>query len=250
MLSWIFLTYAAVHLTIWFWGWRAWSRTGRPVALLLVLICGTLLWYDNFRIGIGRFIGPGELLYTMSIPAFVWHWTMLPLLVIAAASVARLAHLGWARNKIVMGAFCVVAVSLSALDIPKIFGLELYEACIADTIRYSTNSPANQLCSPDQAAFTRGPGAALVAIITNVIVLAVGIALWVRRGWKWMALGSGAMFVAAAGSGGSAYGLPIANFGEILITLGMISSAVHFARLREQAPAGRDATTPTAQARA
>lgn len=235
MLSWIFLTFAVIHLSIWIWGWRLWAQTGRPVALFLVLFGGTLLFWDNFRIGIGRFIGPGDLLYSLSVPAFAWHWSMLPLLVIAAGSVARLAGLNWARNRIVMGAFCVVAVALSAMDIPKIFSMDLRVACLDDTIRYTTNVSAAQVCPGDEP-FTRGPGAALVAIVTNVIVLGVGIALWVSRKWPWLAIGSGAMFVAAGAFARSQYSLPIANFGEICITLGFIATCVHFARLHAGAP--------------
>lgn len=236
MLSFIFLTYAVVHLAIWIWGWVAWSRNGRPVALLLVLVGGTLLFYDNLRIGLGRFIGEGELLKALTVPAFAWHWSMLPLLVIAAGSLARLAGLGWARNRFVMGAYCVVAVALSALDIPKIFSMELYPACVADTFRYSTSVNEAQLCSPD-GKLVQGAGAALVAILTNIIVLATGIAIWVRTRWPWMALGALAMFIAAGVFARSYYSLPIANFGEILITLGLITTAIHFARQQQAAAA-------------
>jgi hypothetical protein len=44
-----------------------------------------------------------------------------------------------------------------------------------------------------------------------------------------MALGAGAMFIAAGAFAGSYWSLPIANFGEILITLGLIASALRFA---------------------
>jgi len=229
MLSLLFLIYAIVHLTIWIWGWRAWLRNGRPRALFLILFGGTLLFYDNLRIASGRFIGQGELLEALSVPAFIWHWTMLPLLVIAAGIIARTAGLPWAQSKWAMGSFCLVATALIALDVPKVLDFDLYPTCLADTVRYSTNvGPAN-LCSPGDTVITGGPGAALVAILTNVVVLAVGIALWIQRGWQWLALGSGAMFIAAGAFAQSRWSLPIANFGEILITLGMISSALRFA---------------------
>ena len=229
MLSYIFLTYAVVHLSIWIWGWVAWSRAGRPVALTLVLISSTLLFYDNFRIGIGRFIGEGDLLKALSVPAFAWHWSMLPLLIIAAGSMARLAGLNWARNRFVMGGFCVLAVALSAMDIPKIFSMELVPACIDDVLRYSTSVNEAQLCGPDSVV-VQGAGAAFVAIATNIVVLIVGITIWVRRRWPWMALGALAMFIAAGVFARSYYSLPIANFGEILITLGLISTALHLSR--------------------
>ncbi|MEZ5564100.1 MAG: hypothetical protein R3F24_00690 [Gammaproteobacteria bacterium] len=233
MLSYLFLAYAVAHLGIWLWGWKLWAQTGRPVALLLVLVGGTLLFYDNFRIGIGRFVGEGDLLYYLSVPAFAWHWSLLPLLVIAAGSIARLAGLRWSLNLLVMGAFCVVAVALSAHDIPKIFSMELYPVCLADTLRYSTSVRAGQLC-PGGEIILRGEGGPLVAIITNVIVLAVGMALWIQRRWPWLAVGAGLMFIAAGAFARHPYSLAIANVGEICITLGLITTCAHFARLKQK----------------
>jgi len=234
MLSFIFLAYAVIHIGIWLWGWKLWAETGRPVSLLIVLVGGTLLFYDNLRIGMGRFIGEGDLLYALSVPAFAWHWALLPLLVIAAGSVARLAGLGWAQNRFVMGAFCVVAVGLSAMDIPKIFSMELHPACLEDTLRYTTTVKESQLCSPAHQVVPSGANAANVAIITNVFVLAVGIALWIQRRWAWLAVGSGFMFIAAGAFATSKYSLPIANLGEIAITLGFIVTCAHFARLKQR----------------
>ena len=167
-------------------------------------------------------------------PAFAWHWSLLPLLVIAAGSVARLAGLQWAQNKFVMGAFCVVAVALSIHDIPKIFAMDLHIACLDDTVRYTTTVKESQLCSPDDQVVPSGADAGTVAIITNVFVLGVGIALWIQRRWAWLAVGSGLMFVAAGALGRSPYALPIANFGEICITLGFIVTCAHFARLKQR----------------
>ena len=249
MLSFIFLCFAVIHLALWVWGWQAWSRAGRPTALFLVLFSSTLLWWDNFRIGIGRFIGEGELLKAMTVPAFAWHWSLLPLLIIAAGSIARQAGLGWARQRWVMGGFCVFAVALSALDIPKIFSLELYPACVADTFRYSGSVSEWHLCSPDDAV-VKGEGAALVAILSNIVVLIVGVAIWIRHRWPWMALGAGAMFIAAGAFGGSYYALPIANFGEILITGGLLATALHFARQHARGSRSVPAAGPARGARA
>ncbi|MCC5793757.1 MAG: hypothetical protein JJT85_03370 [Chromatiales bacterium] len=249
MLSLTFLAYAIIHLAIWFWCWWAWNRVGRPGALTMVLFVNTLLWYDNFRIGIGRFIGEGDLLYVLSVPSFVWHWTFLPLLVIAAGSIARLAGLGWAssehlRGKLAMGAFCVVAVFLMYLDWPYSLALlipgwdalptvNLGIACIDDTVRYATSLSPAQFCTPDAVPFSYGPGPK-VAITMNLIMIGVGIALWIQRGYKWLVIGPGLMIVAALPLYG-VYNLAVANFGEVLFTLGVVSSCIHFARKREEA---------------
>jgi hypothetical protein len=237
MLSLIFLAYAVVHLSVYFWGWRLWATNGRPTALFIVLFGATLLWYDNFRIGIGRFIGAGDTLYDLSVPAFAWHWALLPLLIIAAGSVARLADLQWARNRWVMAGFCILAVALSAMDTPKIFHMQLHIACLADTVRYTTNVPASQLCPGDLVAHAEGAGGPFAAIVTNIVVLGVGIALWAKRSWPWLAFGAGMMFLAAGGFARSKWALPVANLGEIFINTSFVITCAHFARLRATARA-------------
>lgn len=249
MLSMAFLVFAIVHLLVWIYGWRAWVSLGRPIALTLFLIANTLLWYDNFRIGMGRFIGEGSLLYAMSVPAFVWHWTMLPLLVIVAGSIARLADFYWARKRAVMGAFCVAAIGLMALDLPYaislLFGqfgplpvVELRPGCIADTLRYTTAVSPGQFCTADAQVLRTGPGPK-VAIIMNFLMIALGAALWMKRSWKWLVIGPGLMFIAAGGAPlWGIYALPVANFGEILFTLGVLATILHFAKLKQAQGAG------------
>jgi hypothetical protein len=239
MLSYIFLMFAAIHVALLVWGWRRWTPAGRPVALTLLLFGNTLLWYDNFRIGIGRFIGEGDLLYALSVPAFVWHWTMLPLFVIVAGSIARMAGLEWARSRVVMGLFCLVAVGLFALDVPYTIGLlfgdiglvgavELRPGCIADTLRYTTKVSPEQFCSADAVAFANGPSP-LPAIVMNIIMVALGIVLWIKRSWKWLVIGPGFMFIAAGGAPlWGVYALPVANLGEVLFTVGVLVTILRF----------------------
>lgn len=249
MLSILFLIFAVIHIAIWVWTLGQWRQLGKPTALSLVLFGNLLLWYDNFRIGMGRFIGEGDLLYNLSVPAFVWHWTILPILVIVAGIIARMADFAWAKNKLVMGAFCLTAVWLFSLDFPYAVGLvfgdvgpfeaiEMAPACLADTLRYTTSVTPFQFCTEDAVAMQVGPGP-FVAIFMNAIMLALGILIWVQRGWKWLAIGPGLMFIAAGAGGSLPYGLPLANFGEILFTLGVTLTAVHFARQRQAGlPAG------------
>jgi hypothetical protein len=236
----LYLLFAGVHLLLWLWGWRAWHRRGRPVALALVLVPATLLWYDNLRIGLGRFLGEGPLLHAISVPAFVWHWTLLPVFVVAAFSLARSAGLAWAKRRLAMGAFVAVTVALIAADVPYALGLvfgpigplpdvELRLGCIADAIRYTATLSATFACGPETEIVRTGPGP-LVAILMNVVVLGVGVALWRSRGWPWLALAAGTMFVAAAGLPlWGVYGPPVANLGEIAFVAGLLATGVRFA---------------------
>ena len=246
MQSYLFLAYAAFHLGLLGWGWRQWGPAGRPVALTMTLVANTLLWYDNFRIGIGRFIGPGDLLHDLSMPAFVWHWTMVPVFMIVAGSIARLAGFGWARNRAVMGLFCLGALALFAKDLPYTAGLlagdagpigaiEIRPACIGDTVRYSTKVAEKYVCAPGDEPIANGPSP-FPAIAMNVVMFAVGIALWARRRWPWLAVGPGLMFIAAAPLWGE-YAMPVANFGEILFTVSVMATILRFSP-------GRRGTTP------
>jgi hypothetical protein len=95
-------------------------------------------------------------------------------------------------------------------------------------------SPA-QFCSPDATAFANGPSS-LPAIVMNAIMVAVGVALWVRHGWKWLVILPGLMFI-AAGTGRlwGPYALPVANFGEILFTTGVLLTILRFSPGRRTA---------------
>jgi len=240
-MSFAYLLLAAAQLLVWSWGWREWARRGRPTALALVLATATLLWYDNLRIGLGRFLGEGAVLYWLSVPAFLWHWLVLPVFVIAAGSLARAAGLRWAQRRWVMGSFCLVATLLIVRDAPYALGLllgpvgplptvELRLGCILDAVRYTASLSPTFLCSPDDPVVATGPGF-VVPVLMNVVVLGVGVALWVQRGWPWLAVGAGAMFVAAAGLPlWGVYGPPLANLGELAFALAFVASAVRFAR--------------------
>ena len=241
MISLLYLVLAAAQSALWAWGWRAWSRAGRPRALLLVHVPTALLWYDNARIGLGRFIGEGDALYALSVPALAWHWTMLPLFVLAAGAIARAAGLVWALHPIARAWFWTMAAILFIVDVPYAIGVvfgsvgafpgvELRLACIGDAIRYTATLTPAYFCGPETEAYRVGPGP-LVAIVMNVIVLIVGLALWRARRWPWLAAAAGFMFVAAAGGPlWGTYAPPGANVGELAVVAGLLAAAARFGR--------------------
>jgi hypothetical protein len=222
-----------------------WARAGRPAALAWVLVPTALLWYDNARIGLGRFLGEGELLYTLSVPALAWHWTMLPVFVLAAGAIARAAGLVWARHALGRAGCWALAAVLFAVDVPYAIGVvfgpvgpfagvELRLGCIGDAIRYTATLTPAYFCGPETEAYRIGPGP-VVAIVMVVVVGIVGVALWRARRWPWLAVAAGVMFLAAAG--GPAWGTyapPVANVGELAFVAGLLATAARFAAARRR----------------
>ncbi|MDF1523123.1 MAG: hypothetical protein P1P87_09935 [Trueperaceae bacterium] len=252
MISALYVVFAVAHAAIWLWGVRAARRVAWPWPLTLVLVAAAPLWYENLRVGLGRAMGEGPLLYALSVPALAWHWTALPLFVVAAYGIVRGAGLPWARTPVAVGATVVVGGALVAIDLPYALGVlfgplgpipevELRLGCIGDAIRYTASLSPAYFCGPEAEVHRVGPGP-LVAIVMNVAVLGVGVALWAQRGWRWLALAAGAMFVAAAG--GPAWGTyapPVANVGEIGLVAALIATAARFPTAARSATAARAA---------
>ena len=196
------------------------------MALLLTLIPLMFLWFDSFAIATGQFIGEGSLMLGVTYLRYAWHWGTLPLLIIVAGIILRRAGFKFAQNKIVMGAFCVLAVFFIVADFRYIFVVDFYPACFAETLRYVTKVTADQACSPEMAGVGMSVSTA-AAIITNQILMLVGIALWVKHKWPWLALGTIAMFAAAA-TPQSLVGPILGNVGEPIFNFAVVAAAIKF----------------------
>jgi hypothetical protein len=247
VISLLYLVAAVAHAGVWIAGARGWARAGRPAAAALVLLPAALLWYENLRTGLGRFVGPGELLYALSVPALAWHWTVLPFFVLAAYAIAHEAGLAWTGRPWALIALSGVVTAMFAVDLPYALGVllgpigplpevELRLGCIGDAIRYTATLSEAYLCSPGTEVHRVGPGP-LVAIAMVVAVLVVGVTLWAQRRWPWLAVAAGVMFLAAgAGPALGAYAAPVANVGEIVLVAAMLWTALRFAPRRPRAP--------------
>lgn len=227
MLSALFVIYGVVHIGLLAWVVRLYRQTRSP-AVLMVIVPMLALWYDCLVVGFGRFLGPGDLLQALSYPRFWAHWAIGSFWIIAAGSIGRLAGLRLLQRRWVMGALCVLTVLMIGIEIPHFFHLTLHPVCFADTVRYSEVVASNALCFPDQVPVSGG-SPPIPPITTTAVILAVGIALWVRRGWPWMALGAIAMLMAAAVPA-SKYGPAPSNAGEIVLAWAMVASAARFLR--------------------
>jgi hypothetical protein len=233
MFSLTFLIYAFLQAVLCVWLWRVWRRTGALIAAVLLIPQFFLVW-DNLVVGLGRYIGFGDVLYALSWPRFWAHWLSGCWLIIAAGSILRLAGIGWAQRPASMAAFCGLATAGILYDLPYFWTKELMPVCEYDLIRYSVQASKEVLCSPDQPIVASS--GALVSIVTCLVVIAAGIVLMVRRRFPWLMVGGILMFISATPWFAR---LKLDNAGEVCIACGAIWALAHFTHPKAAVGAAR-----------
>jgi len=178
------------------------------VLLLLLVLAG--LFYDMLIIGIGKFIGEGDLLKTLNAGRFYVHALLTPTMMIFGFGVLRKAGVKWVQGRTTHSVICVFTTLLIALGAySDILRLDLQTKVIADTLRYVNEGGM------------KGPP--LPAILTIIFLIVAGISLWRNTGWKWLAIGAIIMFIAAgAGMGDMFY---IGNLGEVILGFANVATA-------------------------
>lgn len=180
------------------------------------------LVYDNFALGLGRFVGEGEMLKALNAPRYWIHALFTPLMIIFAWYVAKRAGLGWAQKiggYALFGTLTLIMIGIGVNE--DILKLELGFAQESDVLRYRNLS-------------TKGPPIpAIVAILTMVIV---GVLLAWKKKWPWLAIGAILMFVFTAGD----RMLPdiFTNIGEISLALGALATDRRFTLHRKEMQLG------------
>lgn len=228
MYSLVYLLIAAVDFGLLIWAARLCWRY-RTNGIIFASFPLLLVWFDNLTIGLGRFIGEGDLLRWMNAARFVAHFVSLPMGYIAIGAIAREAGFGWARPKWVMAVFCLAATWFIAHDLAEFASATLYPACFADTLRYTTLVTGGTACSADAVIGAGKLISPAPAIILTVIVIVFGIYLWAKIGWKWLALlsiASMAFFAVPMEQTGGV----VANIGEPLFIGAIVVTAAHVAR--------------------
>ena len=230
----MFLGFGLAQIALFVWLVRVYLDTGANAAAVILFPQFFLIW-DNLRVAAGIVIGFGDFLYTLTWPAFWAHWLSGCWLIIASGSILRLAGFEFARSRWVMGGFCLLATALVLHDLPLFWTKEIYPVCEYDLIRYSGSVTEANRCSPDQA-LVKGEFP-LAPVITCFIVIGTGIALWIRKGIPWMAVGGTVMLLTAAVPALNRHRLD--NLGEVFIKGGTIL-AVWFLIRKAGAQAPRD----------
>ena len=97
MYSLAFMVIALVDFAVLVWAARLCLQY-RTNGLIFASLPLTLLWYDNFVIGIGGSLGEGELLKGLNTVRFLAHYIALPMTFIALGAMAREAGFRWSEH--------------------------------------------------------------------------------------------------------------------------------------------------------
>jgi hypothetical protein len=191
--------------------WQALKMKGSYALLLLLVLAG--LFYDTLIIGIGKFIGEGDLLRNLNAGRFYVHALLTPTMIIFSFGALRKAGVKWAQSKTAHIIICVITTLLIGLGAySDILQLDLQTKIVADTLRYVNEGGI------------KGPP--LPAILTIIFLIFAGISLWRNTGWMWLAIGAILMFIAAgAGMGDLFY---MGNVGEVILGFTNLYTAKKF----------------------
>lgn len=169
----LYFIYFASDLILIFAGVQQYRRTRHPGTLLSLLVLAALA-YDNLILFIGNFLGAGDTLYNLSVPRYLFHNLLTPLLVVVAVWQARLAQLPFALRPNALRWAWGATLSLAALGIlTKFIGLQLQPETLDGLLRYVAIAP-------------KGPP--LGTLLSVLFAGIVGGFIWRKTGWFWLAL--------------------------------------------------------------
>lgn len=229
MYSLLMLPLVVANTLLVIWLARAWYRH-RDWLLLMTLLPAMALPYDTAIVMLGSSIGEGDLLRVLSAPRLNSLYLTAPLLMIIAGGIARRADFNWAQSTWVMGGLCALALGFIVYDAPRIYKFPtLYPACFEDTLRYVASVKPGQACTPGQAGIDVGASVPWAGLAGMLCMLIVGVLLWVRRGWPWLALGCAASFIVLS-LPNTAIGPLATFFGDFLSIGPVVWTAIHFSK--------------------
>lgn len=200
MFSSIFLLAAVIQALFLSWEIRLLQRN-RSIysAIAAAVILG--LVYDNFVIGIGRFLGEGNLLYQLNAARFFIHGLITPLMIMFAWGMGKKFDLGWDQKPVLFWGFVGLTGLMILMGVySEIVTLNLVAELDGTVLRY---------------VHAESSGPPIPSIIVIVVNIVIGAFLWRKKQWSVLCIGSILMFIFAA-AGASM--LVLSNIGEVIFS--------------------------------
>ena len=197
------------------------------LGVLGAFIVAVGLVYDNGVIAAGALVGEGPMLQGLNWPRYWIHALATPLLILFAGEAAARAGLGWARRGWVRATSGVLVVAMIAyglfIDLPS--ALQPYTEP-GNVLAYEPVEPTGPPVPP---------------MVTNLALIAAGIALWAARPWPWLGVAS---IAALVGFGLGPLGAPpIVGQGAEVVLIGGIAATEAWLQRRRDA-GNRGAAVP------
>lgn len=221
MVSTIFALIAVAEFGLLVMTVRLWRRRPDWGLVLLILVIMALVG-DNVVIAAGRAIGAGEVLHGLSVPRFVTHALLAPLLIMAGLGLGRRFGVRWLGGRVALVGFGVLTGLMVGLGVARdLVGLELEPEVYADTVRY-TNAGSG--------------GPPIPAIVAIWVLIGIGVVVQLRARWPWL-LGGALVMLVAAGAG---FAVPwIGNLGELALAVSLWWTAERGTGDRREARVGQ-----------
>jgi hypothetical protein len=182
MAAFLYPLFTVLNLGLLIWSFRLFQRNRSIYALSIMVVIAGLV-YDNGVIALGWAIGEGSLLLEISRPRFLFHALLTPLFIVCALDMAARGGVGWAQRRSVQTAAWIAAFALIAFGVFRQYlSLNLVPNTVWGVLRYTE-------------AHTSPP---IAAILTIIVMIGIGAALWRKTGFAWLCLGAVIMFLGAA----------------------------------------------------
>ena len=210
MVTVVYLVMSLIHLIFLVYAIRLFLKN-RSIYTLMAMLVITGLFYDNFIIGIGKFIGEGLFLQTLNAGRYYMHAFFTPLLIMFAVATAQRIGIQWAQHKWVFAIFGILTLLMIAVGVnTDVINLSLVPEQESGTLRYINGN---------------AEGPPMPAIITVIVMILVGAFTWRKHNWSILFIGSFLMFIA---SGAGASIALVANIGEVLFSGSIVRTDYRF----------------------
>lgn len=164
----LYIIIAMLYVLLFVWGIVLWKQDNSPGLQYLLLIVTAALVWDNGIMGIGKWVGEGELLEKLNLVRFWLHAFCTPLLTIVSLGLIQRSGSRWAHKRVARWGTWIFTAALIVLEVAtETVSLTLKPILEYGALRYV---PAEESSGPP-----------LMVILILIPLFTAGIILWKRK---------------------------------------------------------------------
>lgn len=188
----LYLIITGLYVVLFGVGIVLWKQdSSRPIRYLLFIVTAALIW-DNGIMGIGKWIGEGEMLERMNLIRFWLHAFCTPLLTVISLGLMQRSGIQWAQRGIAIWGAWIFTIILIVLElVTETLSLAIKPVLEYGALRY--------------VPVEKGSGPPIMVLLILIPLFIAGIALWKRKVTSALFWGTLIMTI------GSAVPIPVAS---------------------------------------